>query len=107
MNIQDQYAAAAQRIVDAKEVMILELSPDEIKGLAQRIIGGFFEDLKRTLTEGNPVDLYGVGQFTIVPHSAHTAYKSTTGVAYTVPPYKTLTFKIESAVKKAVKALPA
>jgi nucleoid DNA-binding protein len=61
------------------------------------------EAFKNTMKAGNPVDLYGICQFSVVPHVAHTAYKSATGEAYTVPPYRTVKVTVEKALKTAVK----
>jgi nucleoid DNA-binding protein len=107
MNVQDQMASVETSIRAVATNAGLELDPAVAKAMAQNAINELNTNMINTLKAGNPVDIYGIGQWTVVGHSAHTAYKSATGVAYTVPPYRTLKFTSTKEIKAAVKAVPA
>lgn len=62
-----------------------------------------FDTVADTLKEGNTVDIYGFGKFTLSQRAAHTGINPSTKEKIEIPASKSIKFKPTKALKDAVK----
>lgn len=75
------------------------------KAKAKVAVDGVFEALFETLTNGESVEVYGLGKFDVVDTKPRTAFNFKTGETVEIPSRKSMRFRPSKVLKQAMAQL--
>ncbi len=76
---------------------------DVTKKDAEKIINQIFDDIQESLVNGDTVDIFGFGKFSVAERAARQGINPATKEKIEIPATKAVKFKVSKSLKEAVK----